>query len=1567
MTVRPGLQRDQVVEIWVGEPGGPGLASFGSGYLVSPTLVLTARHVVEPTKFTGPIEVRFSAHRPDQPLTAAAEVAWAGTPTDIALLRVYWPAGEPSWEVIPAALGDLPDPAWQLPFQAMGYPNRKTRALSGQDILRDGDQVNGFILAQRNVRSGMLDLSLTADPAGQGEAWSGFSGAAVFAHDFLIGVAIMAERETAGFVAQRIAVAAGTSEALYSEFMEPAQSVAEFRELLAGDGHDLYVHPACRRSDYYATIKKLLPSGGLLDRSAELGELRAFTLPSQDDDDIRPYADWVAAAWAGKTALAAQFVLDPPPGVDIVAFFVSRPLGDQTAQFQAHACDQLAALVNKDPPLRLDGAFNALWDEASAEAEARGRTLVLLIDGLDENDPQSPTIASLIPDDIPAGPDRHQRVIVIRRDPPGLDLADDHPLCGPRTCVSMTLTRSIHADARRQDARKALGDFLHEPQAAEALGLLAAAGPLTAAEVAALLVVENPSLGDSRLLSPRIRLLLQQAVGRGLLWLLDDGSHRYAFQHDALLQMTLTKLGQDTIEAHQDAVKRWADSFADQGWPKATPAYLLVGYPAFLARLSKVSRLAALTTPARMARLRASTGDDAATVEELTLALGQLASLVQPDLSLGCLLALRRETLRRTLARYPASLIEAYAELGHWARAERLAMQLEQPADQAGVLARIGAMAAGAGRPQLADTLFTKALAAVATIIEYQQRSSRILATAQDAAAAHHLLDPRVVAAEFANPEDAVACLASLAHSYATGDVGYAEQFLAQTRSAARQLDCPPPPILAPDADDNRAAPGQAWSEAVATANGKYRGIQMSLIQLASAVARKAVESERLDIAVRIAADLSDPIIRMALVMVMNQAIAAAPAEKISRLLDDVQASTANSAGPLPQAALLCTLSHAVAAAGRPAGGLIRTATETAASIKDNAQRALALGAAAQAAAAAMQPADDLLASARDAAGRVEDDARLFIVQNTTAQVAATIRQPDVARQIAAGIGDPVQRAWARAAITHVMANDGQFDAVRVLAADMDDPAQRNWAWGTAAVAAAAGGQLRVAWDLAGHITDRELWDAAHAGIAQAAAGRGQIDEARRTIAVIADPFQRAGALSAVAQAVAGAGQIDAASRIVAEMPEAGPRGATMSAIARAAAANGQIAAARAIADRMTDARGHAWTLSAIAQAAAVTGQFAAAREAAAAITNPIERTRARTVIIQVACNAGDFSAAWTTADEIELPDVRAGILASIALAPAAAPLGEDLVAAARGVASTVTDPTRKATALGYIAAAAIAIGRTDLAKELVAEAEACAVTEDAALRACVLAAMAQAVAGEPDQAARLFSAACQAADRSEQVPRCQALAEIARYATGQAGWPEHLSAESLRAGPLDLTDPAERSDALAALAQAADRSGHHELAGRITGLIPIPGRRAGTLLDLAKSAALRDRPAQADSLFAEALRVTNGGRGAGPGTGEPATWMRADIAYAAASCRRLTAARSAAAAVTDGAERAQVTAIIDLVAEIAGPGPEPEPGRRFSRSRSLQRRAAVFVRRGRGRMRRGLAVNGCNSRQGST
>ena len=47
-------------------------------------------------------------------------------------------------------------------------------------------------------------------------------------------------------------------------------------------------------------------------------------------DHDRTYVWWQAEAWAGKTALMATFVLNPPPGVRVVSFFITARYAGQS-------------------------------------------------------------------------------------------------------------------------------------------------------------------------------------------------------------------------------------------------------------------------------------------------------------------------------------------------------------------------------------------------------------------------------------------------------------------------------------------------------------------------------------------------------------------------------------------------------------------------------------------------------------------------------------------------------------------------------------------------------------------------------------------------------------------------------------------------------------------------------------------------------------------------------------------------------------------------------------------------------------------------------------------------------------------------------------------------------------------------------------------------------------------------------------------------------------------------------------------------------------------------------------
>jgi hypothetical protein len=79
------------------------------------------------------------------------------------------------------------------------------------------------------------------------------------------------------------------------------------------------------RTRYLGQVRQLAPDE-LVDRESELAELARFCTTVDADDS---YTWWRAEAWAGKSALMAWFVLNPPPGVRVVSFFV-------TARFAGH-------------------------------------------------------------------------------------------------------------------------------------------------------------------------------------------------------------------------------------------------------------------------------------------------------------------------------------------------------------------------------------------------------------------------------------------------------------------------------------------------------------------------------------------------------------------------------------------------------------------------------------------------------------------------------------------------------------------------------------------------------------------------------------------------------------------------------------------------------------------------------------------------------------------------------------------------------------------------------------------------------------------------------------------------------------------------------------------------------------------------------------------------------------------------------------------------------------------------------------------------------------------------------
>ncbi|EOD69131.1 peptidase C14, caspase catalytic subunit P20 [Amycolatopsis vancoresmycina DSM 44592] len=158
------------------------------------------------------------------------------------------------------------------------------------------------------------------------------------------------------------------------------------------------------RSHYLTRVESLAPPS-LVDREDELAELARFcTSP----DTEGAYAWWQADAWSGKSALLTTFVLNPPPGVRLVAFFItgSQPGQSDRRAFVDNVLEQLCAVRGTPLPPSTDATREAqlrgLLAEVAQDCRRRGEQFALVVDGLDEDlgrdgSPDGHSIAALLP------------------------------------------------------------------------------------------------------------------------------------------------------------------------------------------------------------------------------------------------------------------------------------------------------------------------------------------------------------------------------------------------------------------------------------------------------------------------------------------------------------------------------------------------------------------------------------------------------------------------------------------------------------------------------------------------------------------------------------------------------------------------------------------------------------------------------------------------------------------------------------------------------------------------------------------------------------------------------------------------------------------------------------------------------------------------------------------------------------------------------------------------------------------------------------------------------------------
>lgn len=167
-----------------------GTEGYGSGYLIAPRLVLTARHVTRQRSSGLPwprIVVYVGLPSAGTPVRRSAEVRWTHPEgRDVALLELDADVDVPG-KVLWGRVGGTPP----VPFNGLAFP-LATRAADGH---RKVEQLHGDLppLAGGHGAHNLYALNQAIAPGrrqdGQ-QAWAGASGAAIFCDDHLVGVVI---------------------------------------------------------------------------------------------------------------------------------------------------------------------------------------------------------------------------------------------------------------------------------------------------------------------------------------------------------------------------------------------------------------------------------------------------------------------------------------------------------------------------------------------------------------------------------------------------------------------------------------------------------------------------------------------------------------------------------------------------------------------------------------------------------------------------------------------------------------------------------------------------------------------------------------------------------------------------------------------------------------------------------------------------------------------------------------------------------------------------------------------------------------------------------------------------------------------------------------------------------------------------------------------------------------------------------------------------------------------------------------------------------------------------------
>ncbi|WP_159062892.1 P-loop NTPase family protein [Streptomyces scabiei] len=415
-------------------------------------------------------------------------------------------------------------------------------------------------------------------------------------------------------------------------------------------------------------------------RHQELEELNSFCCARDSSEISSSYWRWLAPAWSGKSALMAHFTLNPPPEIEVVAFFITSRLARQNdvGAFCEVVQRQLYALLGEEEPLSTpytrDEQVRLAINRAAEYCATRGRRLVLLVDGLDEDrgvtaGPDSHSIAALLPRVPPFG----MRLIIAGRPHP--PVPDDVPIGHPlrESSIHRWLEPSPYAHAARLDAERDLIRLLdHASLGRELVGFTVAAGGGLSADDLSALTSSRPRLVERELSAVTGRSFQKRsahwnAAGPGI----------YLMAHEEIQQSAEDLISEGEISTYRARLHEWADYYRNAGWPASTPEYLLRGYTQLLSELQQTQRLVEFSCDiARHERLFQVTGADLEGLTEISISFDSLIreSLIDEQTAIDALrLALTRDKLHDRMENLPPSLMALWSRLGHIDRAVNMA------------------------------------------------------------------------------------------------------------------------------------------------------------------------------------------------------------------------------------------------------------------------------------------------------------------------------------------------------------------------------------------------------------------------------------------------------------------------------------------------------------------------------------------------------------------------------------------------------------------------------------------------------------------------------------------------------------------------------------------------------------------------------------------------------------------------------------------------------------------------------------------------------------------------------